>query len=120
MTAVITDTDILSTFGKIGRLDLLQLLFEKMYSAPAVSRELWRTAQRGFVWVASAYRAVVMLPLTEDENKEVERLATLYPQLGSGEIESFVLAQLLRTRQGSTLGVCCGRNSHGRRDLPCL
>jgi hypothetical protein len=31
MTAVIADTDILSTFGKVGRLDLLLSLFHKVY-----------------------------------------------------------------------------------------
>ena len=34
MTAVIADTDILSTFGKISRLDLLQSLFGNVYIAP--------------------------------------------------------------------------------------
>ena len=48
MTAVIADTDILSTFGKIGRLDLLQILFDQVYIAPAVWRELGRAAQ---LWV---------------------------------------------------------------------
>ena len=38
MTAVIADTDILSTFGKIGQLDLLQLLFDQVI-APAVWRD---------------------------------------------------------------------------------
>jgi len=94
VTAVIADTDILSTFGKIGRLDLLQLLFDNVYIAPAVSRELSRATQLGFVWVASVQRAVLLLPLTADESREVERLADLYPQLGSGEIESFGLAQI--------------------------
>jgi predicted nucleic acid-binding protein len=42
VTAVIADTDILSTFGKIGRLDLLQRLFQSVYIAPAVYRELLR------------------------------------------------------------------------------
>ena len=40
MTAVIADTDILSTFGKIGRIDLLLLLFHKVYVASAVYHEL--------------------------------------------------------------------------------
>ena len=79
MTAVIADTDILSTFGKISRLDLLQSLFDNVYIAPTVWRELGRAAQLGFVWVASVQRAVVLLPLTADESREVERLASLYP-----------------------------------------
>ena len=85
MTAVIADIDILSTFGKISRLDLLQSLFNNMYIAPAVWRELGRAAQLGFAWIASVQCAVLLLPLTADESKAVERLASLYPQFGSGE-----------------------------------
>ena len=48
MTTVIADTDILSTFGKIDRLDLLQHLFDSVYIAPAVSRELMRAEGVGF------------------------------------------------------------------------
>ena len=70
MTTVIADTDILSTFGKIGRLDLLQLLFGQVYIAPAVWRELGRAAHLGFVWVASVRCAVFLLPLTADESRE--------------------------------------------------
>ena len=36
MTMVISDTDILSTFGKIARVDLLQRLFPHVHVAPAV------------------------------------------------------------------------------------
>ena len=93
MTAVIADTDILSTFGKMSRLDLLQSLCDNVYIAPAVWRELGRAAQLGFAWIASVQRTVLLLPLTADESREVARLTSLYPQLGSGEIESFVLAQ---------------------------
>ena len=93
MTAVIADTDILSTFGKIRRLDLLQSLFDNVYIAPAVWRELGHATQLGFTWVASVQRAVLLLPLTANESGAVERLTSLYPQVGSGELESFVLAQ---------------------------
>jgi len=93
VTAVIADTDILSTFGKMSRLDLLQSLCDNVYIAPAVWRELGRAAQLGFAWIASVQRTVLLLPLTADESREVARLTSLYPQLGSGEIESFVLAQ---------------------------
>jgi predicted nucleic acid-binding protein len=79
VTAVIVDTDILSTFGKIGRLDLLQRLFDKVHMAPAVSRELSRAAQMGFICVASIQPVAIMLPLTVDEGREVERLTNLYP-----------------------------------------
>lgn len=93
MAAAIADTDILSTFGKIGRIDLLRLLFQKIHVAPAVYRELLRAEQVGFIWAADVKQGIELLPLTESENREVGQLFTLYPQLGSGEVESFVLAR---------------------------
>jgi len=62
VTAAIADTDILSTFGKIGRIDLLQLLFQKVHVAPAVYRELSKAEQVGISWVASVKQAVEVLP----------------------------------------------------------
>jgi predicted nucleic acid-binding protein len=96
MTAAIADTDILSTFGKVGRIDLLLDLFQHLYVAPAVSQELRRAERMGFPWVARIRQVVEGLPLTDRECAEVERLVDLYPQLGSGEIERFVLAQTPR------------------------
>ena len=123
MTAVIADTDILSTFGKIGRLDLLQLLFDQVYIAPAVSRELGRATQLGFTWVASVQRTVLLLPLTANESGAVEHLTSLYPQLGSGEIESFVLAQthhlacLTNDRQAKVVAQALGLSYLDLEDL---
>lgn len=96
MMAAIADTDILSTFGKVGRIDLLLDLFQPLYVAPAVSQELLRAERMGFAWVARIRQAVEELPLTDSEREDTERLFDLYPQLGSGEIESFVLAQTHR------------------------
>jgi predicted nucleic acid-binding protein len=93
MTAVIADTDILSTFGKVDRLDLLRQLFQTIYVAPAVYRELLQAERMGVSWVDRVAPAVTILPLTTDESKAVARLVRQYPQLGSGEVESFVLAQ---------------------------
>lgn len=93
MTAVIADTDILSTFGKIGRMDLLRRLFQTVHVAPAVYGELLKAEQAGFSWVASVKQAVELVLLTEGESRRAEQLSTLYPQLGRGEVESFVLAQ---------------------------
>jgi predicted nucleic acid-binding protein len=93
MTAVIADTDILSTFGKGDRLDLLRQLFQHIYVVPAVYRELLQAERMGFPWVNRVTPVVEVLPLTTDEAQEVERLVRQYPQLGCGEVESFVLAQ---------------------------
>jgi predicted nucleic acid-binding protein len=114
MTTVISDTDILSTFGKIARVTLLQRLFPHVHVAPAVYRELLQAERLGFTWVASIREAVEVLPLMASESQQAERLSRLYPQLGSGEIESFVLAQthrllcLTNDRQAKTVARALG------------
>jgi predicted nucleic acid-binding protein len=119
MTTVISDTDILSTFGKIARMGL-QRLFSRVYVAPAVYRELLQAERLGFSWVASTREAVEVLPLTASESQHAERLSRLYPQLGSGEIESFVLAQthrllcLTNDRQTKTVASALGLPSTTR------
>jgi predicted nucleic acid-binding protein len=96
VTAAIADPDILSTFGKVGRIDLLLKLFQKLYVAPAVHHELLRAEYIGFAWVSRVKQAVEVLSLTGREREEVEHFLERYPQLGGGEIESFVLAQTRR------------------------
>ncbi len=108
MTDAIADTDILSTFGKIGRMNLLAVLCSKIYITPAVYRELLQVERIGFIWVASVKRAVELLPMTGEEIRETERFFSLYPQLGSGEIESFVLAQSRRLLCLTNVGVLLG------------
>jgi predicted nucleic acid-binding protein len=93
MTAVIADTDILSTFAKVGRLDLLLALFHKVYIASAVYHELLQAERVGLTWVRTVTQVIEPLPLTCDENRQAEHLFARYPQLGSGEIESFARAQ---------------------------
>ena len=72
MTAVIADTDILSTFGKVGRLDLLRQRFQHIYVAPAVYRELLQADRMGFPWVDCVMPVIEPLPLTTDESQAVE------------------------------------------------
>lgn len=52
-----------------------------------------KVEQMGLTWIVPMREAVELLPLTEGQNKEAESLVITYPQLGSGEIESFVLAK---------------------------
>lgn len=93
MKTAISDTDILSSFGKVGKADLLQRLFLKIYASPAVYRELMTVEQLGLTWVTPVKEAVELLSLAEKHTKEVEQLARAHPQLGSGEVETFVLAK---------------------------
>ena len=96
MTAVIADTDILSTFGKVDGIGALRQLFETIYLAPAVYQELLQAERMGFAWVSHITQIADILPLTIEENRSVEQLVHQYPQLGSGEVESFVLAESRR------------------------
>ncbi len=93
MTLPIADTDILSTFGKLGRTDLLHKLFSKIYVAPAVYRELGMAERLGFPWIRAVKEAIELLSLTRNETEEEQHLAVSCPQLGSGEIETLVLAK---------------------------
>ena len=93
MKPAISDTDILSAFGKIGRVEILQRLFLKIYAAPAVYRELIMAEKLGLGWVTAVRDALDPVILTEKQIKEVEYLMTSYPQLESGEVETFVLAK---------------------------
>ena len=114
MTAAIADTDILSTFGKLGRIDLLHKLFSTIQVAPAVYRELGTAERLGFPWIGIVRQAVELLPLTKNDIEEVEHLAGSYPQLGSGEIETLVLANahhlLCLTNDRQAKAACRTRN----------
>lgn len=74
-------------------MDLLRRLFQTVHIAPAAHGQLLKAEQVGFGWVASVKQAVELIPLTESESRQADQLFTSYPQLGRGEIESFVLAQ---------------------------
>jgi predicted nucleic acid-binding protein len=93
VTEALSDTDALSAFGKVAGIDLLQRLFGKIHVAPAVYRELTKAEQLNSDWAVLVKERVEILPLTAPQMKEAERLAISCPQLGSGEIETFVLAK---------------------------
>ncbi len=73
-------------------MDLLQRLFQKIHISPAVHRELTKAKQAGLNWITSVEEVTEPLVLTERQTKEVDQLVISYPQLGIGEIETFVLA----------------------------
>lgn len=118
MKTAISDTDILSAFGKIGRIDLLRHLFTKIHVAPSVLGELMKAGQMELTWIVPVREAVEPLPLGEGQIKEVESLVITYPQLGSGEIESFVLAKAHHL-------ICLTNDRQAKRvcqalEVPCL
>jgi len=88
---VVSDTDILSTFGKIGALKHLKRLFEEIYIPPVVYEELRRAKEIGFGFVDELIENVQVLNLSEAEYSEFVRLAEHEKYLHSGELQGIVL-----------------------------
>lgn len=94
---VLIDTDILSTFAKIERFDLLFQLFKgkSLCIAPSVFQEICNGVNDGYSSLESVLKIVHnkqigILPLTEAE--VVERTAV--PQsFGAGELDSLVICK---------------------------
>jgi len=93
---ILSDTDILSAFAKIGRLSLLYELFqvEQLHIVPAVLQELEaaRSSRRAFAGVIFgkiATHNIIPIALTQSES---ELTATLPITLDDGERESMAVA----------------------------
>ena len=82
MTRAIADTDILSAFGKVEKVEILGSLFDEILIAPAVFEELLQAQRAGFTFVEEVIKAAKLIPLDSE----------LEPQLGRGETESIALA----------------------------
>jgi len=91
---VIIDTDIISTFGKIKKYELLLKLFPKseLYVSPSVYHDLLTAKELGYDFVEHllTYKPQIC-PLSKDEIQETGLLKET--SLGWGEIESIVLAK---------------------------
>ena len=92
MTRAIADTDILSAFGKVEKVEILGSLFDEILIAPAVFEELLQAQRAGFTFVEDVIKAAKLIPLDSELEKRMRRFSLLYPQLGRGETESIALA----------------------------
>ncbi|MBI2583705.1 MAG: hypothetical protein HYW25_03500 [Candidatus Aenigmarchaeota archaeon] len=94
MRDVIIDADIASTFGKIGKFDLLRKLFpdSRTFVSAAVGEELSNAKERGYGFVDEVLRSTDVIAPTQKEEEEVVRLL-LHRTLGKGEAESIVIAK---------------------------
>lgn len=92
MTRAIADTDILSAFGKVEKVEILDSLFDEIFIAPAVFEELLQAQRAGFTFVEDAIKAAKLIPLDSELEERMRRFSLLYPQLGRGETESIALA----------------------------
>lgn len=98
MKILIFDTDILSTFGKIRRLDLLRNLLPvvKFLISPSVYNELLRAKDSGYEFVDYMMESGIfeITPLTKEELEFSGKLGDERKSLGSGELESISLCKL--------------------------
>ena len=88
---LVFDTDILSTFGKIRRLDLLRVLFPnaRFFIPPSVYNELFKARERGYEFVDYVIESGILevIPLNREELEFLSRLREERRSLGLGELE---------------------------------
>ncbi len=88
---LVFDTDILSTFGKIRRLDLLKKLFPnvRFFVPSSVYNELFKARERGYEFVDYVIESGILevMPLNKEELEFLGRLREERKSLGLGELE---------------------------------
>ncbi|MEA1994101.1 MAG: hypothetical protein U9N35_06900 [Euryarchaeota archaeon] len=90
---VVSDSDILSMFGKAGAVQHLKQLFEEIYIPPAVYDELMRAEEIGFDFVDEMIGNVRIMNLSDDEYSEFVWLVKNEKYLHSGELQGIVLCK---------------------------
>jgi len=93
LIAVISDTDILSTFAKVGEMKLLIKTFGEIYISPAVFEELMVAANAGFSFVDNILEVIKIKNITNRLISEIKEFQSKHPQLGRGEIETMIIAR---------------------------
>lgn len=110
----VSDTDILSIFGKIDRLDILSRLSEKIVVPKTVNEELIRANEMGFDFAEKVMEIVEVTDLSEKEFDEYNGLITKAKHLHTGELECFVIAKsrdyVLLTNERKVQNLCKGYN----------
>jgi len=82
VTRAIADTDILSAFGKVEKVEVLGSLFDEILIGPAVFEELLQAQRAGFTFVEDVIKAARLIPLDSELEERMRRFSLLYPQLG--------------------------------------
>ena len=92
----IADTDILSTFSKINKLNLLKRLFpkSKIYFSSRSEIELLKAKKLGYKFIEPvlAFKPIKLL-LNESERLEFKKLSEIKKSLSLADVESLVLAK---------------------------
>ena len=91
------DTDVVSTFGKLRRLELLQDLLtdSKLFITPAGYDELVKARERGYDFIEYVFylRMFEVARLSEEESKALESLQEERRSLGLAELEGIVISK---------------------------
>ncbi len=74
---VVSDSDILSIFGKVGSVSYLKRLFGEIYIPPAVYEELRRAKEIGFDFVDDLIDNITILNLSGDEYRSLSGLSKM-------------------------------------------
>jgi predicted nucleic acid-binding protein len=109
---VVADTDIISTFARIKRLDILKKLFDDVVITNSVKQEL----VKGKIDVRSLNLS--LLRLTREELKELRKV---HPALDKGERECFVIARnrnLPLASNEKIVSLLCEKEGMGYFTLP--
>jgi len=91
------DTDVVSTFGKLRRLELLQDLLagSKFFITPAGYDELLRARERGYDFIEYIFERKLfeVARLTDEESASLEALEEERRALGLAELEGIALCK---------------------------
>ena len=94
---IVFDTDVLSTFAKVNKLNLLFELFNgnELFYTPSVKLDLQRAQEKdyGFVERIFNYRFKI-IPLSKKETESANKIGIRRKDLHRGEIESLALCKL--------------------------
>lgn len=97
MTSLVFDTDVISAFSKIRRLELLKDLFPRsnFFITPAVQADLIRAEEAGYdftdyLWSTNLFQVV---GYSQDEVELISKISIERKTLGSGEITSTAVAK---------------------------
>jgi len=97
MTSLVLYTDVISTFSKIQRLELLKDLFPQndFFITPAVQNDLFRAEEAGYtfinyLWSINLFKVVTY---SKSEVELISKLSKERKRLGLGEITSIAVAK---------------------------
>ena len=91
---IILDTDILSMFAKIGKIDLLRRLFsDKVAITPRIRDEILAPLEYGYTFPLEVISVIRTVPLSNEALQEYESLITNL-SLGKGELEAIAYCKI--------------------------